>query len=241
VKPTKGERTRERLKKATRRVLARRGYGEMRVTDITRAAGLSQGALYPYFRNKREIALEVLSDLVAETRDAMLSAPRSDDPFDEIHVPTRVYVEILFANAPLVRALLQAADEDEEFARLWQETSHEYLGRVAAAIERKCGSPGVDVSTRLLVAYAVNWMVDGFLHGMLGRADPHQEALVRSPEHLAELLSVLWYRAVYATNPRAECLSLTRDLLDLRLAPDAMPRPTPEEARWKARPDRSRR
>jgi AcrR family transcriptional regulator len=97
---TKGERTRARLKRAARQVLGTRGYRAARVTDITQGAGLSQGAFYPYFPNKREIALEVMGELLDEGRAALLSAPRRDDPFDQILAPTRAYVDFLFAHAP---------------------------------------------------------------------------------------------------------------------------------------------
>ncbi len=222
---TKGERTRARLKWAAREVLGERGYRAARIADITRAAGLSQGAFYPYFKNKREIALDVLKDVIEEGRTAMTSLPHSDDPFEQIHAPTRAYVHFLFAHAPLVRVLLQAADEDEVFAALWQRTGYSWLAQVAEAIEHHCGSPGVDESTRLFVAYAMNWMVDGFLHSLLGRRDPHQEAAVQSSEQLAEALSVLWFRAVYARNPEPERLTCTHDILRLQLAgTDGQPR-----------------
>lgn len=228
--PTKGERTRARLKRAAREVLGTHGYRAARVGDISQAAGLSQGAFYPYFKNKREIALEVMADLLDEGRAAVLLAPRGHDPFEQILAPTRAYVDFLFAHAPLVRALLQAADEDEEFAGLWQATTHAWLTTTATRIEEHCGNPGVDEQTRLLVAYAVNWMVDGFLHSLLGRHDPHQESIAGSPEHLAEALSVLWFRAVYACNPDPDRLTSTRDILRLRLAGSAARGPNGNQA-----------
>ncbi|MDP6977013.1 MAG: TetR/AcrR family transcriptional regulator [Myxococcota bacterium] len=214
--PTKGERSRERLKQAARQVLGERGFRAARVTDITQAAGLSQGAFYPYFKNKREIFLEVVREFIDEGRAVMHAAPRGDDPFDQIHAPTRAYVDLLFAQAPLVRAVLQAADDDDEFAGLWQDTTHAWLAQVAHRIRRRCGDPEVEAETPLLVAYAVNWMVDGFLHSLLGRRDPHQEAVIRSPEHLAEALSVLWFRAVYGCDPDPAQLNHARDILELR-------------------------
>ncbi|GAB4069141.1 TetR/AcrR family transcriptional regulator [Ancylobacter sonchi] len=49
---TKGERTRERLRRAATRVFAREGYEATRVADIVREAGVTQPTFYLYFASK---------------------------------------------------------------------------------------------------------------------------------------------------------------------------------------------
>ena len=73
--------TRERLLRAAADVFGARGYDGTRVSDIARAAGLSNGALYAYFGSKAELlvgALRVhgrrlLSDLVAAEPDRSIT------------------------------------------------------------------------------------------------------------------------------------------------------------------------
>src|ERR671922_2103873 len=63
----KGERTRQRLLDAAKKVFKERSYPETRVDDITREAGTSHGAFYLYFANKAE----VLEALAIETAERM--------------------------------------------------------------------------------------------------------------------------------------------------------------------------
>ena len=216
-KQAKAERTRARLMKAARRVLGERGYQAARVTDITAEAGMSQGTFYLYFDNKHDITMEVMRELIEKGQATMLAARSGDDAFDQILAPTRAYVALLYQEAPLVRALLQAADEDADLARFWQETNHAWLTRVARAIDRRCARGAVDEQTRMFTAYAMNWMVDGLLHSLLARRDPYLEAIVPPPDHVAEALSVLHYRAVYARNPDRRKLTYAHAMLNMRL------------------------
>ncbi len=52
-----GPTTRERLVTAAIQVFVEQGYEQARVQDIARAAGLTTGAIYANFRDKRELRL----------------------------------------------------------------------------------------------------------------------------------------------------------------------------------------
>lgn len=52
--------SRERLLEAAARCFARKGYASCTVTDISKEAGLAQGALYVHFRNKEALFLEMI-------------------------------------------------------------------------------------------------------------------------------------------------------------------------------------
>jgi TetR/AcrR family transcriptional repressor of nem operon len=73
--------TRERLLRAAADVFGARGYDGTRVSDIARAAELSNGALYAYFGSKAELLVgalrmhgrRLLSDLVAAEPDRSIA------------------------------------------------------------------------------------------------------------------------------------------------------------------------
>lgn len=54
------EETRSRLVEAAVEVFAERGYEGARVTDITRAAGLSSGAIYAHYTSKAELLVDAI-------------------------------------------------------------------------------------------------------------------------------------------------------------------------------------
>jgi len=224
VKLTKGERTKNRLKSAARRKLAKHGYHGMRVEDVTKAANVSKGTFYLYFENKRAITLEVMSELLSEGWQETSASRSHDDPFHEILDPTAAYVRAVLQNAGLIRALLQFTHEDPEASRLWSDTTQRWLVRVSRKIDRRVGEGSTDAATRTVVAFAMNWMVDGVLQSLLARDDSHLSEAVQSPDQLAETLSVLWYRAVYGEDPDPEHLERSHPVLAFHLPSDGTPR-----------------
>lgn len=79
-----------------RRVMAREGYEGASIPEIAKAAGVAPGIVHYHFRDKREVLLQVLIDLVSE-HDAGLEAalsrckgdPRRElDAFLDFHLAT---------------------------------------------------------------------------------------------------------------------------------------------------------
>jgi TetR/AcrR family transcriptional regulator, fatty acid metabolism regulator protein len=70
---------RRRILDAAISVFARKGYFAARVTDIAKKAGVADGTIYLYFRNKEDILVrlfdEVMSEHVARAREAVRALP----------------------------------------------------------------------------------------------------------------------------------------------------------------------
>jgi len=214
---TKGERTKRRLMEAAREVLAERGYQAMRIEDIARAADVAKGTFYIYFDNKAAITMAVMEEVLAEGLRAMRGARTEDDPFLEILEPTVEYMRITIENAGLWKALLQFSHNEPEAAKLITRSTQDVMIRVAARMERRLGKGTASDDTRALVAYAMNWMVDGVLNSFVARDDARLQEVVQSPEQLGETLSVLWYRAVYGEDPDPGRLDSAKTILDFHL------------------------
>lgn len=71
---------RHSLKAAATRLFVEKGYGSTRIRDITERSGVSVGSFYLHFRDKREIFMEVVDDLVQEITTAVKSATEDEDP-----------------------------------------------------------------------------------------------------------------------------------------------------------------
>ena len=66
----KGQKTRERLFGAARRVIKRDGYVALRMGDVAAEAKVSLGALYRYFENKDDLFLSLIGDIHKELYEA---------------------------------------------------------------------------------------------------------------------------------------------------------------------------
>ena len=72
--------TREKIISAALHIFAHRGYAATRISDITKAAGISHGLLYYYFKSKEEIFIEIVDIAMTAASGALRSADNLDFP-----------------------------------------------------------------------------------------------------------------------------------------------------------------
>ena len=74
---------RQRILEAATHVFARKGYFAARVSDIAKKAGVADGTIYLYFRNKEDILVrlfdQVMSEHVEEAREAVRVLPSAPE------------------------------------------------------------------------------------------------------------------------------------------------------------------
>jgi AcrR family transcriptional regulator len=215
---SKGERTRFRLKIAAARALQDGGYQDLKVADICQRAHVALGTFYVYFPDKSVIATEVLLDFGdALYAQAQRIAHGSSD-FEAILLTNQFFVAAYQRNSGLVRCLIQLEDQIPEFRTRWRERRLHWLARIARSIARRSGHPEIADSTCMQIAYALEGLVFQYLYDVFVRQEPILKRNAGSAQQIAELLSVLWYRAVYCENPPAEQIVHAKAALELRRA-----------------------
>ena len=135
--------TRQALIEAARRLFIEKGYAETATPDIVAAAGVTRGALYHHFEDKRAVfravaeqeAAAVSADIERQSmtastpRDALLSGARAY--FDAMQVEGRTRLLLLDAPAVLGAAEAAALDAREAESTL-RAGLGDYLGGMAA-------------------------------------------------------------------------------------------------------------
>jgi AcrR family transcriptional regulator len=107
------------LKDAARRVFARQGYLNTKITDITAEAGRAAGSFYNHFTGKEELLTALLADALAES-DAAIYAPDSQhradfSDRDAVRWHVANYWRFFTRHAVELTALRQAALVSPEF------------------------------------------------------------------------------------------------------------------------------
>lgn len=132
----KGRDTRRRLLEAGRELFGERGYARVRIADITAAAGLSQGAFYRYFSDRRELMLELLRELTSEAFDFVRVPWDSRSPIDSVLESTVRYFDFFERNRSLFGVLVELAPTDPDVAAIGARSREQFYERIAHSLER---------------------------------------------------------------------------------------------------------
>lgn len=186
----------------------------MRVQDVTEHAGVASGLFYRYFRDLREVVAEIASDFFDELVEASGSLDDQSDPFEWIYRNHSAVVDRFARNPGILACLFGLSGDYEEFDRIWKDNAHSWNLQVAEFLQT---SANLDKTHAENLAYVLGAMTEGVIYQALIR---HTEDLVRfgeRPEDVAEIISVMWYRAIFLRDPPADKLSLAgRRLVDGR-------------------------
>ena len=125
-KQARAERTYQAIVDAAARVFPKKGFEKTQAPDIARAAGISVGAIYRYFDDKREIFLEMLKENLDRARAevALRLSPESFNPADPKAALTHV-LDVLFDQVKkepaLAKVYLAMSLTDKEVGKIREE------------------------------------------------------------------------------------------------------------------------
>ena len=161
--------TKEKILLAALRLFAREGYEAVSVSDIAGELGLTKGALYKHFKNKRDIFDSIVARMV------QVDAERSrqyDVPEEQFDQSPAAYEDVSLENIRRFTLAQFAFWTEDEFASNFRKmlTLEQYRSAEMAELYSSC-----------LVAGPVAYMEDIFREminkGTLRAADPKQLAL----------------------------------------------------------------
>ena len=188
------------LKDAARRVFARQGYLNTKITDITTEAGRAAGSFYNHFASKEELLEALLADLLAEGDRSALApeSEHSEDFTDRAAVRWHVATYWRFANEHVAEltALRQAALVNADFgarveAMVGEDSSHlrDHLDPIVRAGRSLPADPDVVLAifTALLDGFRHRWEVSGGDFG--GRHVSDEEAIDAATEFIYRALN----------------------------------------------------
>ncbi len=134
--------THEALVRAAREVFEEKGFEAAQTPDIAARAGLSTGAFYRYFKDKKQVFMEVLIEHLGSGRDLVrkrLSPERfvGSDARTAIDVVLDVLFEVIRRDARIHKVFMASSMSDSDVADLRAEFEAEervQLARLIAAI-----------------------------------------------------------------------------------------------------------
>jgi len=93
-KQARSQATRAQLLAAARTLFGSRGYADTATDDVVRAAGVTRGALYHHFANKKALFRAVFEQIKQEQSEAICSALLSDDPWQALLAACQTMIDL---------------------------------------------------------------------------------------------------------------------------------------------------
>jgi AcrR family transcriptional regulator len=172
VRKERAAETETMLKEAARRVFARQGYLNTKITDITAEAGRAAGSFYNHFASKEELLEALAADIFNQASERITQHGTDHDLSDpqelREHVATTWYA--FKTHVPEIAALNEAALVDAALARRVGEMRisrveimRDHLERLRQDGWSLPGDPLVVASAMvsLLEQFCTNWILRG--------------------------------------------------------------------------------
>lgn len=214
VKSAKGEQAREKLKQAAMAVMERVSYHDMRVTDVTKEAGVAAGLFYHYFKDLKSLTLEVLTDYMSESKalkEIEKDIPNSDW-YERIYSHNLVVAKSYAQRPGLTRSLLQLADEDKEFSSILRSSYVAQLMWLVKLMPSLFPEAKLSDHEALMVLYTLAASGEVVLRDYYINRDPALTVENLQVEEIAELLSTVFYRGLFLQNPPEHKLQYAKKL-----------------------------
>ena len=187
--------TRSAILRAAQALFAAKGFFDTTIADIVKAAGVSRGTFYLYFKDREDVFATLLSQAVDEM--FLLSASRQTGSRQErIESANRAYLETFRRHRAFMRSALQVATFDPRVAEALSALRGKFIARIRAHLERAVARGERHDIDPAITAFLLVIMVEFTAYSWLSFGwQPDQgefevDAIVREA-------SALWARAVY--------------------------------------------
>ncbi|WPO69191.1 MULTISPECIES: TetR/AcrR family transcriptional regulator [unclassified Streptomyces] len=147
-------------------VFARQGYHNARMDDVVKAAGVSKGGLYWYFKSKEELATGLVHQMLTHEADAMQAAMAGETPAaDRLQHLVRAFAGDLTKNpdrAPLALELLALGRTIPDIRACFDSHHEQFVEHIATLLAQMNGA-GPDAPDTHTAALAFASMIDGMV------------------------------------------------------------------------------
>jgi AcrR family transcriptional regulator len=171
VKAQRAEATRGALVEAARTLFAERGYAGVGTEEIVKRAGVTRGALYHHFGDKKDLMRAVLHDLSRELAEASATAALAEtDQWQQILAATNAFLDA--CTDPAIQRIVMTDAPSVLGWDEWREIDTQYgLGLVKASLEQA-------METGLIARQPV----DPLAHLVVGALDEAAMYISRAPD-----------------------------------------------------------
>src|ERR671930_9170 len=182
--------TRARLVRVARDLFARRGYNDVATEEIVRRAGVTRGALYHHFKDKRDLFAAVVEQVELEVLERVAEAALTEqDAWEQQRAAIGAYLDVCLE--PAVQRIVLTDAPSVLGLAAWREIEARYgLGLVSAGLETVMEAGYIERQPVEPLAHLVlGALTEGGL--LIGRSEDRPAARTEVGDSLDRLLSGL--------------------------------------------------
>ena len=190
VKARRSEATRARLVRVARDLFARRGYSDVATEEIVRRAGVTRGALYHHFRDKRDLFQAVVEEIEQEVMYKVAETALAEgDPWEQQSAAIGAYLDVCLE--PAVQRIVLTDAPSVLGLAAWREIEAKYgLALVEAGLRRVMDAGYIEEQpVEPLAHLLLGALTEGGL--LIGRSEDRQAARREVGDGLDRILSGL--------------------------------------------------
>jgi len=198
---TNGEVMRARIVLETARALSRGGYHSGLVREVCTNLDIARGSFYKHFANRNEVVSEVLDGFCNEVYEQSIGLAKGKGDYERIFEVTHFYARLYKLNKGLFGVQYQLARSDQFESKGWQELQVRWRTRLARYIQRVGSGWDTDRERSMTLAFMLTALADDLLYRLIFEEERELRWLRDSPDRIAEVVSVVWYRAIFGKDP----------------------------------------
>ena len=159
-KAAQSEATRAKLVKAARRLFAKHGYAAVGTEEVVKKAGVTRGALYHQFEDKKDLFRAVFEQVESGvSQEIAAQALAATDPLDALRTGTRLWMDACVD--PEVRRIILVDGPSVLGWDEWREIAARYgLGLIAAALQAAMEAGAIEQQPLMPLAHVVMGALD---------------------------------------------------------------------------------
>jgi AcrR family transcriptional regulator len=190
-KAAQSEVTRAKLVKVARRLFAKRGYSAVGTEEIVQKAGVTRGALYHQFADKKDLFRAVFDQVEGEVARDIVSRAEAGatEPIDVLRMGTRLWLDTSL-DPEVRRIVLLDAPSVLGFDEWREIVARHSLGLLAAGLEGAMDAGAIERQPVMALAHVITGALDAAALYVAEAEDPRAAREEMDPvlERLVETL-----------------------------------------------------
>lgn len=156
----KREVVREALRLAAERLIAKRGYENVTIEEIARAAGVSRRTYFRYFETKEDVVVAGSDRYADDLLAAVAARPQREPPLVAIRNALVPALEESLRNAEMIRSVIEMLRGNTALRRAMLERRNRMEERLAALLARRMRRDLRSDPAPVLLAYLTRALTD---------------------------------------------------------------------------------